>query len=72
MRRGLTATAIPKLAAQQTLSAAICPIPKLIVCILGNGRHERISDLTSIGAEPLDLGQHASLVPARANSLAII
>ena len=35
----------------------------------GNSRCERVSDRTGVGAEPLHLGQHASLVPARPDSL---
>jgi hypothetical protein len=46
----------------------ICPIPKLIVRVSWKSRRERVSDRTSVGAEPLDLGQHAGLVPARPDS----
>src|SRR2546429_2190998 len=35
----------------------------------GNSCRERVSDGASVGAEPLDLGQHAGLVPARPDSL---
>src|ERR1700748_1353715 len=47
----------------------IGPLPKLTMRMSGEGSHERIPDLTSIGGKPWHLGQHENVVPARATSL---
>ena len=54
---------------QQGLRAMIGPLPELAMRMSGEGSHERILDLSSICGEPLHLGQHENVVPARANSL---